>query len=196
MTPTLFRAALLAVAPRDRDAWLDSVLELAEVPDDGPSLPSGCTPYLPCAVDTLIEAVDRAQVTAGDVFVDVGAGLGRAVVTAHLLSGAAAIGLEIQPELARAATRLAKVLGLSRVSMRVGDAADLACDVQGGSVFFLYCPFSGSRLDRLLRGLETIARVRPIRICCVDLPLPQRDWLYPIPTPLRSLTVYHSEAAR
>jgi SAM-dependent methyltransferase len=191
-TPELFRAALTGVSPRDRDAWLDRVLELEELPDDGPALPRGCAPYIPCAVDTLIAAVDYAEVCASDVFVDVGAGLGRAAVTAHLLTGASAIGLEIQPELARAASQLTKAVNTSRVSMVVGDAVELARHITIGSVFFLYCPFGGERLERLLRELEAIARTRPIRVCCVDLPLPRCEWLLPVVVPVGPLAVYKS----
>lgn len=50
-TPDLFRAALLNVPKAERDAWLDFVLGLEHLPDDGPELPRGCTPYLPCPVD-------------------------------------------------------------------------------------------------------------------------------------------------
>jgi len=38
--PSLFRAALLRVAPTERDAWLNLVLGLGELPDDGPDLPT------------------------------------------------------------------------------------------------------------------------------------------------------------
>lgn len=192
--PEVFRAALTAVSPRNRDAWLDRVLELHELPDDGPALPRGCAPYLPCAVDTLIAAVDHAEVCESDVFVDVGAGLGRAAVTAHLLTGASAIGLEIQPELARAAAQLTKAVNTSRVSMLMGDAAELSRHISIGSVFFLYCPFGGERLERLMHDLGAIARRRPIRVCCVDLPLPRCEWLAPVVAPVGPLAVYRSAA--
>ena len=40
---------------------------------------------------------------ASDVFVDVGSGLGRAAALVHLMTGARAIGLEVQPALVAAA---------------------------------------------------------------------------------------------
>lgn len=191
-TPEAFRSALTGVAPRDRDAWVDCVLGLEELPEDGPALPRGCTPYLPCAVDTLLAALDCAEVSASDVFVDVGAGLGRAAVTAHLLTGASAIGLEIQPQLVRAAAEVTNAVNTSRVSIVLGDAAELARSLMLGSVFFLYCPFSGDRLERVLRALEAIAETRQIRVCCVDLPLPHCDWLVPMAPPQGPLVVYRS----
>jgi len=41
------------------------------------------------------------------------------------------------------------------------------------SVFFLYRPFGGERLARVLGDLEHIARTRELRVCCIDLPLPR-----------------------
>ena len=58
-----------------------------------------------------------------------------------------------------------------------GDAAEIVPQLTAGSVFFLYCPFSGPRLVKLLADLEPIARTRPIRVCAVDLPLPPCPWL-------------------
>src|SRR5690349_21088555 len=75
---TQFRAALLAVAPNDRDAWLDQALGLNGLPDDDAELPAGCVPYLPCAVADLLQVVEYASVCEADVFVDVGSGVGRA----------------------------------------------------------------------------------------------------------------------
>ncbi len=194
-TPDVFRAALTAVSPRDRDAWLDRVLALDALPDDGAALPRGCAPYLPCAVDTLLCAVDCTEMGASDVFVDVGAGVGRAAVTAHLLTGAPAIGLEIQPALARAAVELTKAVNASRVSVVLGDAAELTGTIAIGSVFFLYCPFGGQRLKRVMRELEAIGRTRQIRVCCVDMPPPSCDWLTPIPAPRADLAIFRSEPA-
>jgi SAM-dependent methyltransferase len=174
---SLFRAALLDVPALDRDAWVDCVLGLDEIPADGPELPRGCTPYLPCSVDALLRIVENAPVRASDVFVDIGAGVGRATAFVHLLTGATAIGIEIQPGLVRANRELAARLLTSRVSCVEGDITNLSGFIAGGSIFFLYCPFSGARLSQLLAELERTAETRTIRICCVDLPLPPCRWL-------------------
>lgn len=187
-----FRSALMAVPPDARDAWLDLVFALDVAPDDGPALPLGCVPYLPCGVETLLRVVSAAEIRGDDVFVDVGSGLGRAAALVHLLTGAEAIGLEIQPHLARASRDLSTRLGLSRLSVVEGDAAQLADFITTGSVFFLYCPFSGARLSKVLDALEPIARSRPIRVCCVDLPLPPRPWLELAAPPSHDLAVWRS----
>src|SRR5215469_14927659 len=87
--PSMFRAALLSIPPTERDAWLDLVFGLGELPDDGPELPRDCVPYLPCPVDALLRMVEQASVRPSDVFVDVGSGVGRAAALVHLLTGAA-----------------------------------------------------------------------------------------------------------
>jgi SAM-dependent methyltransferase len=175
--PATFRAALLEVAKTERDAWVNVALGLAEPPEDGAELPRGCVPYLPCGVDALLQTVDAAGVTADDVFVDVGSGAGRAAAVVHLLTGATAIGLEIQAELARAARELSARLQLSRVTTFECDARAPGSAIASGTVFFLYCPFSGEHLTPLLAALELVARTRPLRIACVDVELPERPWL-------------------
>ncbi len=59
-------------------------------------------------------------------------------------------------------------------------------------MFFLYCPFSGQRLEKVMGDLEELARTRPIRVCCVNLPLPPRSWLTPAAAPCDDLAVYRS----
>jgi hypothetical protein len=190
--PSMFRAALLSVPPTERDAWLDRVFGLGEIPDDGPELPRDCVPYLPCPVDALLRMVEQAPIRASDVFVDVGSGLGRSAALVHLLTGASAIGVEIQPDLVHSARELATRLLVSRMSSVEGDAAKLAGLITIGSVFFLYCPFSGDRLEMLLCHLEPIARTRMIRVCCVDLPLLQCSWLTLEPQTSLDLAIYRS----
>ncbi|MCA9706468.1 MAG: hypothetical protein KDK70_11515 [Myxococcales bacterium] len=164
----------------ERDGWLDRVLALGELPPDGPELPRGCVPYLPCPVDALLRMVELADVRCDDVFVDIGSGLGRATALTHLLTGAGAIGIEIQPGLVRGARDLARRLHTPRVAVVEGDAAELARYMANGSVFFLYCPFGGARLDQVLDGIEWMAQTRTVRVCSVDLPLPRRSWLAPV----------------
>lgn len=190
--PPVFRAALMDVPTTERDAWVDLVLGIDELPVDGPALPAGGVPYLPCSVDVLLRVIEEAPVRSSDVFVDVGAGLGRATMLVNLLTGAGAVGLEIQPALARAARDLASRLGLSRVPCLEGDAAKLAAFMVVGSVFFFYCPFGGARLAKVLADLEPIARTRPLSVCCVDLPLPSTPWLTPTRDPSAALQIHRS----
>ncbi|HUS30681.1 MAG TPA: hypothetical protein VMZ53_19360 [Kofleriaceae bacterium] len=182
-----FRAELAAVAPADRDAWLDARLGLGDLPDDGADLPRDCVPYLPCSVDRLLRVIERAAVGPSDVFVDVGSGVGRAAAFVHLATGARAIGIEIQPALVAASRGLRDAM-----STIEADASRAGTELPLGTVYFLYCPFSGARLSRFLDNLEPIARAQPLRICCLDMSLPERPWLEPVPQVDADLTIYRT----
>jgi hypothetical protein len=192
-SPSSFQAALLRIPPESRDRWVDGLLELGELPEDGPELPRGCVPYLPCSVDNLLGAVRRAGITSSDVFVDIGSGVGRAIAFVHLLTGAEGIGVEIQSGFARAARELAARLRLDGVCTIDGDAATVAGAIAAGSVFFFYCPFGSDRMSKVLDDLEPIAKTRMLRLCFVDMPVPERPWLTREPAesdaPKDSLTV-------
>lgn len=190
--PHAFRAALTSVPSHLRDAWLDVVLDTGEIPPDDDDLPRGCAPYLPCSVDAVLAMIDHARVESQDVFVDIGSGLGRAAILTHLLTGAAAIGIEIQARLVSAARERRAGLNLQRFGVVHGDATRLSAYVPIGSVFFLYCPFSGERLEKVLDDLEPIARTKTIRICCVGVPVPERPWLEPVVKHEGELAVYRS----
>ena len=187
-----FRQALMGLPRERRDAWFDALLELDPILEDGPALPRGCVPYLPCSVDAVLRMVDNAQVASSDVFVDIGSGTGRSALLAHLLTGADSIGIEIQPQLAHAHRKTIERLGVARCSVITGDVAELGQSLAFGSVFFLYCPFSGTRIDGLLQTLSLVAKARPIRIGCVDLTLPPCAWLRERQLFFSDLRIYES----
>ncbi|MFO0710495.1 MAG: hypothetical protein U0353_11685 [Sandaracinus sp.] len=162
------RAALLAVEPSSRDAWIDALLGLGEIPEDGPSLPRGGVPYLPCDVSAILSAIDLVTLDARRTFVDLGAGVGRAAMLVHLLTGARAIGVEVQPELVAHADATLARLQLGGISMRCADVRSVALE---GDVFFLYAPFSGAILDEVTRVLAALGARRPIEVITVDLEL-------------------------
>jgi SAM-dependent methyltransferase len=191
MAPHSFRSAFEEVPRAARDAWVDREFGLDEIPDDV-ELPVGCVPYLPCPVDTIVRAVERAAVSEADVFVDIGSGVGRVTTLVHLLTGASTIGIEIQPHLAARSRALAERLDLPRVRVLEGDADRVAGDVAIGTVFFLYCPFSAARLERVLDRLGAIAKMHMIRVCTVDLPIPARPWLVPVGQLSDGLAVFRS----
>jgi SAM-dependent methyltransferase len=196
-SPPTFREELLAVSPGSRDAWVDRRFGLAGLPDDDPALPMGCVPYLPSPVDVVLRTVAAADVRESDVFVDIGMGAGRTAALVQLLTGAAVVGVEIQPALAEAAGALFARLELPHLRCVVGDAPALTEHFATGTVFFLYCPFGGERLTQVLTALEAIAATRPIRVCCVDLPLPPCPWLVHDAPPdgAGDLVVYRSVGA-
>ena len=195
VSPVVFRRALTSVPAGLRDAWLDAVFGLTELAEDGPDLPRGCVPYVPCSVAAVLQVTEGANVEPSDVFVDIGSGVGRAAALAPLVTGASAIGVEVQAGHARAARALARRLNAQRLVVIEGDAAELTRFITIGTVFFLYCPFSGERLNRVLGALEAIARLRTIRVACVDMPLLACSWLTPHTPCHGDVVVYRSAPA-
>ncbi|HEY4159820.1 MAG TPA: class I SAM-dependent methyltransferase [Polyangiaceae bacterium] len=183
------RELLLSVPVRERDAWVDELLGFAEPPPDSAELPRGAVPYLPSGVDEILAMVRDVPVRADDQLVDLGSGLGRAVILAHLLSGAHASGVEIQGLLVGFAKARSAALNLARVSFVHGDAAEVKLD---GSVFFLYAPCNGDLLAAVLRRVEDVARRRPIVVCAVALELHGLAWLERRKTAHVSLALYDS----
>lgn len=178
---------ILAVPYVDRDAWVDEALGFPVPPADE-DLPRGAVPYVPCGVEEVVATVREVPLGPGDELVDVGSGLGRVAILAHLLSGASARGIEIQRHLALAARVRSAELAVP-VSFVHGDA----CEVElQGSIFFLYVPFSGEMLARVVGRLEEVARRRPIVVCAVGFELADTPWLAPRATTCRSLTIYES----
>jgi precorrin-6B methylase 2 len=182
------RELLVSVPYLERDAFTDELLGM-ETPADGPDLPRGSVPYLPADVEHVLAMVLEVPLRPHDTLVDLGSGLGRVVLLAHLLSGARAVGVEIQEHLVRSATALCEELALPAVSFVHANAEDVELD---GSVFFLYAPFNGEMLARVLRRIEAVARRRSIVVCAVALELHDVAWLAPRKTSNLSLVLYDS----
>lgn len=172
----------------DRDAWIDELLGIEPPPADI-ALPRGSVPYLPCGVDEILTTILEAPVRAGDELVDIGSGLGRVVMLAHLVSGARARGIEIQAHLVERATARAADLALTDVTFTHADASAIDLD---GSVFFLYTPCNGAMLASLLERIEAVARRRPIVVAAVGVEL-DVPWLRARTTPCAALTLYDSQ---
>jgi SAM-dependent methyltransferase len=181
---------VLSVPYLERDAWIDELLGFPVPPADV-ALPRGSVPYLPCGVDEILAMVQDVPVGADDELVDLGSGLGRVLVLAHLLSGARARGVEIQEHLVRSARARCAELGIAAVSFVHADAAELELD---GSICFLHAPFNGDMLARVLGRLEAVARRRRIVVCTVGLEFHDVAWLQPRTTTSRSLMLYDSRA--
>jgi hypothetical protein len=107
-------------------------------------------------------------------FVDLGAGMGRALLLAEGFPFRAVVGVELHPTLARIARRnlaLGRAAGLTRVPTRVycRDAAEFALP-QGPCVVFLFNPFGAPVLRRVLRAWSRAlaGRAQPLDILYVN----------------------------
>jgi SAM-dependent methyltransferase len=177
---------LASLPPSARDAALERYLRLGDADDAAPG--EHQIGYHPSGVAPIVRALIGAPVTADDVFVDIGSGLGKAVLLARLLTGATARGIEIQPALVHRARRAA-----ARVGVDVYFTCDEArrADLDDGTVFFLYAPFTGPVLAEVMARIEAVARRRAIVICALGLDLPRgATWLRARPTDAFWLTIY------
>ena len=193
-------AAIRAVPASEREQWVDAVLGIDEPPPDE-ELPRGAVPYLPCAIDdvlAVVEAIAARQPDRATVFVDLGSGLGRVVLLVHLLAGIRTRGIEIQTSLVARARAIASALSLE-VELEHADvsAIDLASTAGDDTIYFLYAPFNGELLARVLAQLESVARRRAITVCTVGLPL-EVPWLRARApgAPSSQLALYDSEPRR
>jgi SAM-dependent methyltransferase len=183
--------ALLEAAPEgERDAAVERYLGIREPDCDCLSPGEELIGYHPSGVGAIVSMLEAVPVTPSDVVVDLGSGLGKVVLLAHLLKGAKARGVDIQRELVLRAREAARALGAD-VCFEHQDAREAHLD--DGTVFFLYVPFTGSALAHVLERLRRVAERRPIVVCALGFDLEHRaPWL--IPRALESfwLTIYDS----
>ena len=166
--------AWLAAMPADqRDRAIEERLGIG---DSAPSASPGehLVGYHPSGVAPIVRALLEAAVTPDDVVVDIGCGLGKVVMLAALLTGARARGVELQPHLVARARVAAAALALP-VTFSSEDAR--VANFDDGTVFFLYVPFSGPVLDRVVDRLACVADKRAIVIATLSVDLPPRRWL-------------------
>jgi predicted RNA methylase len=184
-----FLEELLAVPALERDAWVNRRLGFPEPPSHDERLPKEGSPYFPAAVEEIVTMVQELPLRAEHAFVDLGSGLGRVVILAHLLSGARALGIEVQPNLVELSRARAAALALPQVSFVEADATEHPLD---GDVFFLYAPAYGELRARLVKRLEAVAKRRAISVCSVAVDLRGESWLEPRRTSCETLTLYRS----
>lgn len=111
----------------------------------------------------VLAMVDDAQIGPEDVFYDLGAGLGHIAILVHLLTGAQARGVEIEPAFCAYARASAEELRLSAVRFIAADARQ--ADYGEGTVFFLFTPFRGAMLCAVLGRLQEQTTRHTIRVC-------------------------------
>ena len=185
-------AWIAAIDPARRDAEVARLLGIDGAVDASPP-GEDRVGYIPSGVAPIVRAIFDAPITKEDVFVDLGSGLGKVAMLVHLLTGARTRGVEIQPALVARARESAAALGLDAVSFEEKDARD--ADLAGGTVFFLYAPFTGPVLAATLERLRGVARTRDIVVCALGIDLRGPEWKPPRPTDSLWLSIHDSGAA-
>jgi hypothetical protein len=144
------------------DALFAGVLAIDEPEIDDPSPPPEMVFYQPTPVRHIVDGIQRASISAGDVVLDLGSGLGHVSMLVHVLTGARTRGVEREPAYVDSATRAASALALGDVTFVAGDARD--AELSGIDVFYLFTPFLGSVLRDVVRRIEAEAASRPLRV--------------------------------
>jgi SAM-dependent methyltransferase len=171
-----------------RDAALDQYLGIADATPASDPPGTDLIGYHASSVAAIVRAFIEVPLQPQDTFVDLGAGLGKVVLLAHLLTGARARGIELQPELVARSRHAARKLGID-IELEQGDARE--AELETGTVFYLYAPFTGPALGAALVRLERVAQRHAIVICALGVDLP-RAWLVPRGSDSFWLTVYDS----
>jgi hypothetical protein len=119
--------------------------------------------YQPTPARAILALVERAAIRPSDVFYDLGSGLGQVVILVALSSGARSRGVEFEPAHCEYARRSAHRLNVAGVDFIEADVRDAPLD--DGTVFFLFTPFRGAMLQKVMERLRAEAATRPIRVC-------------------------------
>jgi len=146
----------------DLDVLIGRLMSDGEMPAPTRELEPEMVEFYKTPARVVFDLVERFGVTAGDVFVDLGSGLGQVVMLVNLLTGARARGIEIEPAYCEYARGCASGLGLGDVGFITADARE--ADYSEGTVFFLYTPFTGEMMQAVLGRLKEEALRRRIRV--------------------------------
>jgi SAM-dependent methyltransferase len=179
---------LASIPLADRDEAMEERLGIRDTstwPEPGEHLVA----YQPSGVAAIVRMLIEVPVTADDVVVDLGSGMGKAAILASLLTGATARGVELQPELVQRAREAAARAGAAGVTFQQGDAREAPVD--DGTVFFLYLPFRGPVMDDVLARLRAVAVRRPIVVAALGVDLDRAaPWLVRRPLDAFWLAIY------
>lgn len=119
--------------------------------------------YQPTPARHIVDLLRRTRPRAGDVLVDLGAGLGHVPLLAAACTSAHCVGIEREPAYVDSARAAAASLALPRVRFVAADVR--AVELSAGTLFYLYTPFRGAVLRGVLDRLQALAARRPLRVC-------------------------------
>jgi len=118
-------------------------------------------PYVPTPPQVIRQMLILAELKAGEVFFDLGAGDGRAVIMAAKDFGARAVGVELREDLVKRALNTVYEYGLqNRVTIVSGDMFNV--DLASADVVFLYLTTSANEKVKPKLEAELKAGVRVV----------------------------------
>jgi protein-L-isoaspartate O-methyltransferase len=171
----------------ERDHFAEEVLDVAYPPlaVEESVLDRELVTYTPSGYDEIVHALDVTKLTERDRFADIGAGTGKVVLLATLLTGASCVGIECEASLVARARAAAAEVGASRARFEHGDAR--TSDLEPADVVFMYVPFTG---DTFAAFMARVAAMKPRVIACAPLDLERHPGFVPTGAPCSWLQVY------
>jgi Histone methylation protein DOT1 len=146
-----------------RDELVSGILQFSEPSEPDLYRVPEMIPYQPTPVRHILDLIRTSLLSEDDIFVDLGSGLGHVPLLVSMLAGVRSVGIEVQAAYVASAQECAQSLCLSRVRFLAEDAR--AADLSGGTVFYLYSPFTGSILTDVLSRLRRESTRRLIKVC-------------------------------
>ncbi len=145
------------------DELISGVLQARE-PEIAPLHPSPeMVFYQPTPARHILQLLRLSDLSAADTLIDLGSGLGHVPILASALTGARCIGIEAVQAYVTCARECAAALRLNRVTFLHQNAAE--ANLAGGTVFYLYTPFTGRTLTTVLQNLKKESMERIVTIC-------------------------------
>jgi len=177
-----------------RDELVSGILRFEQPAVECVQLESEMVAYQPTPARHIFDLIGRAALTERDLLIDLGSGLGHVILMASICSGANCTGIELEPSYVDCARKSAQSLNLNNARFIEGDAR--AADLSGGTIFYLYTPFSGAILRDVVNSLRQQAVSRAIRIGtfgpCTRV-VAEQPWLSPIgPRETDSVAIFRS----
>ena len=144
------------------DIFINSLLTDQCAPEAIETLKENMVSYQQTPARIIFELAALAKLKPGDIFVDIGSGLGQVAMLVNLVSGVITKGIEYEPAYCDYAKLCATELNLSHVEFINTDARK--AHYTGATVFFMYTPFKGRMLNDMLARLQKEAQKRIIRV--------------------------------
>ena len=161
------------------DMLINGLCHFLAMPEQTKVLEPEMVYYQKTPVRIVLELVEKSQYQKGDFFVDLGSGLGQVAILVNLLTGIPCKGIEYEPSFCGYASICAKGLSLSNITFVEIDARK--ADYSEGTVFFMFTPFRGEMMEKVLKLLKIQSVFRKIKIitygpCTAQVAL--EDWLH------------------
>jgi len=110
----------------------------------------------------IFNLAEKSHFMKEDVFFDLGSGLGQVAILVNLLTGIKVKGIEFEPAFCDYARNCATELNLPNVAFINSDARE--ADYSRGTIFFMFTPFKGEILQKVLEILRKESLLRKIKI--------------------------------